>query len=283
MRRFLRLLAGLIVVLAVLGGGAYLWLRTSLPTIDGEFRLTGLTAPLEVVRDRHGIPHIYAQNRADAHFGLGFVHAQDRLWQMEMARRIAAGRMAEVLGGQAVGTDRFLRALDLHRLAQASYEALEAEERRLVDAYTAGVNAQLDESGQPLPPEFVILRHEPEPWTAADSLVWVKLMALDLANNWRGELFRLRLAQRLTPRQILQFYLPYGADEPQGPLATAPTSGTARALARRRPMVAAMRSLASVPRSQVPEVRPRRWMRLVSQHDSPSSPSSRWRSSRGRC
>jgi len=221
MRRFWRLLAGLIVVIAVLGGGVSLWLRQSLPTVDGRMRLAGLAAAVEIVRDRHGVPHIFAESRGDASFALGFVHAQDRLWQMEMARRLGAGRLAEVLGLEAVGADKFFRLLDLHRLAAASYEALQGEERALVDAYVKGVNAQLSESGQSLPPEFLLLRHKPEPWTAADSLVWVRLMALDLATNWRDELFRLRLARRLTPGQMAQFDLPYAASAPKGPLAAA--------------------------------------------------------------
>jgi penicillin amidase len=221
MRQIRRLLAGFLLLLGLFGGGAYLWLQASLPALDGRLRLSGLGASVEVVRDRNGVPHIYAASRADALFGLGFVHAQDRLWQMEMTRRLGAGRLAEVLGPRAVASDRLMRAFDFYRLSQSSYDVLGAEERRLIDAYVAGVNAQLSESGQLLPPEFTLLRHAPEPWTAADSLLWIKLMALDLASNWRQELFRLRLAQRLDVRQMAEFYRPYDADAPRGPLALA--------------------------------------------------------------
>ncbi|MCY4221973.1 MAG: penicillin acylase family protein, partial [Thiotrichales bacterium] len=112
-------------MLAVLGlsaavGGAFAWLRGSLPQIDGERTLTGLVAPVEVVRDVNGIPHITATNEEDALFALGFVHAQDRMWQMEMNRRIGAGRLAEVLGAAALDTDRLLRVLGLHHRAKAS-------------------------------------------------------------------------------------------------------------------------------------------------------------------
>ncbi len=222
---FRRILGGLILFAAIAAAGFYLWLRGTLPTVDGSIRLGGLEAPIEIVRDRNGVPHVFAQGRADTLFGLGFVHAQDRLWQMEMTRRLGAGRLAEVLGARAVPVDRLMRTLDLHRLTGAGYERLEAGQKRLIDAYVAGVNAQIQESGQRLPPEFLMLRYEPEAWTPADSLVWTKLMAFDLSTNWSAELFRLRLAGRLTPAQIDQFYPPYRGDEPRGPERTAALTG----------------------------------------------------------
>jgi len=219
MRWFWRGLVGLLALLSILTAAGYLWLRGSLPTLDGELVAPGLRAPVEIVRDRFGVPHIFAQNRADSLFALGFVHAQDRLWQMETMRRIGAGRLAEVLGPRAIESDRMMRVLDLHGVAGRNYARLDADSRALIDAYVAGVNAQLMAGEQSLPPEFLLLRHEPEPWTAADSLLWLKLMALDLSTNWSQELFRQRLASRLTAQQIAEFYTPYRDDEPRGPLA----------------------------------------------------------------
>ncbi len=208
-------LALLLAGLAAAGVG-WLWLRGSLPQFDGEMPLSGLSAPVEVVRDRHGVPHILARSEEDALFALGFVHAQDRLWQMEMNRRIGAGRLAEVLGADALDTDRLLRTLGLHRRAEASLAHLAPESRQRIAAYVRGVNAWLEARDGLLPPEFLILGFEPETWRAADSLVWPKVMALDLAREWTRDLVRLRMSKRLPAERILDFYPPYRDDKPWG-------------------------------------------------------------------
>ena len=204
------------LALLVMAAGAFFWLRGSLPEIDGVRALPGLAAPVEVVRDAHGVPHILAESEEDALFALGFVHAQDRMWQMEMNRRIGAGRLSEVVGSAALDTDRLLRVLGLHRRAKASLAHLSPESRRSIDAYVAGVNAWLETRSGPLPPEFVILGFEPEPWSAADTAVWPKLMSLDLAREWTRDRMRLRLSRFLPPDRILDFYTPYRADKPRG-------------------------------------------------------------------
>jgi len=211
MRLALRVLGLLVLLLCVAGAGAYLYLRQSLPKTAGEVRLAGLGATVEVLRDRHGIPHIYAASLEDAHFALGFVHAQDRLWQMEMNRRIGSGRLAEILGPAALETDRFMRTLGLRRVAEANLQHYDAETRRLLDAYAGGVNAFLAQSPV-LPPEFWLLGVTPEPWSAADSIVWSKVMAWDLGGNWRSELLRLRLSRTLPLERIQEFLAPYPGD-----------------------------------------------------------------------
>ncbi|HSA89249.1 MAG TPA: penicillin acylase family protein [Burkholderiales bacterium] len=179
----------------------------------GELALAGLDAQAEVLRDRHGIPHIYAASLEDAHFALGFVHAQDRLWQMEMNRRIGSGRLAEILGPRALEADRFMRTLGLRRVAEANLAHYDAETRRLLDAYAAGVNAFL--ARRPvLPPEFWLLGVTPEPWSAVDSIVWTKVMAWDLGGNWRSELLRMHLSRTLTTERIQEFLPPYPGDSP---------------------------------------------------------------------
>ena len=192
---------------------AYVYLRQSLPEIEGEIPTEGLGAAVEILRDRYGVPHIFARSQEDAHFALGFVHAQDRLWQIEMNRRIASGRLSEVVGRAGLETDRFMRTLGVRRAAQANLPHLDAETRRHLDAYAAGVNAFL--ATQPvLPPEFLILRVKPEPWTAVDSISWVKMMAWDLGGNWRNELLRMRLAKTLPLALINEFLPPYPGDAP---------------------------------------------------------------------
>ena len=188
--------------------GFYVYLRQSLPQTQGEIRLAGLGTSAEVLRDRYGIPHIYAGSAADASFALGFVHAQDRLWQMEMSRRIAAGRLAEILGPAGLEPDRVLRTLGVRRAAEANLRTLDAETRTWLDAYAAGVNAFIA-SGPVLPPEFWITGVRPEPWSPADSLAWAKMMAWDLGGNWRNELLRMRLAKTLPLARIHEFLPPY--------------------------------------------------------------------------
>ena len=159
----------------------------------------------------------------DASFALGFVHAQDRLWQMEMNRRIAAGRLSEIVGAGGLETDRFLRTLGVRRAAEANLRTLDAETRKLLDAYAAGVNAFLA-SDPVLPPEFWLTGARPEPWTPADSVAWVKMMAWDLGGNWRSELLRMRLAKTLPLARIHELLPPYPGEtaaadrRPQGAL-----------------------------------------------------------------
>ncbi|MSQ63399.1 MAG: penicillin acylase family protein [Betaproteobacteria bacterium] len=215
MRRILRFtlqfaaVAGILA--ALLLAGFYLYLRQSLPQSRGEFRLAGLSAPAEILRDRYGIPHIFAGNLADASFALGFIHAQDRLWQMEMNRRIASGRLAEIVGPGALETDRFVRTLGVRRAAEANLRTLDTETRALLEAYAAGVNAFLA-SDPVLPLEFWLTGARPEPWSPADSIAWVKMMAWDLGGNWRNELLRMRLARNLPLARIHELLPPYPGD-----------------------------------------------------------------------
>ncbi len=212
MLRLLVRIVVLLVALAVLAAaGMYLHLRRSLPALEGEIAVAGLGARVEILRDAFGIPHIFAASLEDAQFALGFVHAQDRLWQMEMNRRIGSGRLAELLGPRALEADRFLRTLGVRRAAEANLERYDEETTRLLEAYAGGVNAFID-SGPVLPPEFWLLRASPEPWTSADTVVWTKMMAWDLGGNWRNELLRLRMAKSLSLARIEEFFAPYPGD-----------------------------------------------------------------------
>ena len=196
-------IAGALTVAIVVGvAGGYFWLRTSLPQTDGKIVLSGLNSPVEIIRDANAVPHIFAKNQEDAYFALGYVHAQDRLWQMEFMRRLGAGRLAEVLGKPAIESDRFIRTLGVYRVAEAIFEATSPDVRSVLEAYAAGVNIWLTNRSGALPPEFVLLGFEPEPWHPADSLVWNRLMALRLGRNWRIELLRARIARELERREL---------------------------------------------------------------------------------
>lgn len=211
-RRILLAVAAVCAALLVAIAACYLYLRQSLPAHSGEIKLTGLGAQAEVVRDAHAIPHIYAASWDDAWFALGFVHAQDRLWQMEMNRRIAAGRVAEAVGERGLEIDKFMRTLGMRKIAEQNAAALDADTRRVLERFAAGVNAFLAQRKGPLPPEFLVFGIEPEPWTIVDSVSWGKMMQWDLSGNWRGELFRLRLSERLKPHQIAELLAPYPGD-----------------------------------------------------------------------
>src|SRR5256885_8191728 len=142
MRRvLLKALVLVVALLAVVAAVAYASLRRSLPQIDGAVTVTGISAPIDIVRDADAIPHIFASTKLDAFYGLGYAHAQDRLWQMEFQRRIGFGRLSEVLGPAAVPQDRFLRTLGTGRAARSAWDALDASTQADVNAYVAGVNA----------------------------------------------------------------------------------------------------------------------------------------------
>ncbi len=207
-----RIFGGL--ALALVAGAAWWWLCAPLPPLAGRLALPGLAAPVEIVRDRDGIPRVRAHSEDDAWFALGVLHAQDRLWQIEMNRRIAAGRIAEVLGPAALPADRFLRTLGLRRRAEATLAHFAPGTRRVLEAYAAGVNAWLAQRTGPLPPEFVLSGVVPESWAPADSLGWVKVMSWDLSSNWSDELARLRLSARLSTAQIQQLLPPYPGEAP---------------------------------------------------------------------
>jgi penicillin G amidase len=209
----LKVLLWTVLVAGCAGLGAFLYLRLSLPQTTGEIDVAGIAAPVEILRDRHGIAHIFAASEADAQFALGFVHAQDRLWQLEMNRRIGSGRVAELVGAAALDTDRFLRTLGVRRVAEANVRHLDADTRKILSAYAAGVNAFL--ATKPvLPLEFWLLRAAPEPWSEVDTAAWAKMMAWDLGGNWRSELLRLQLARRLPSAAIEQFLPAYPGDTP---------------------------------------------------------------------
>jgi penicillin amidase len=212
-------LLSLVLLVVALAAAAYLYLRTSLPQLDGELRLAGPEAKIEIVRDRHAVPHIYAANRHDAFFAMGFVHAQDRLWQMEFQRRVAAGRLAEAVGEPGIEVDKFIRTLGIPQATAEVARSLSPAARADYEAYAAGVNAYLITRGGALPLEFMLLGVEPEPWRVEDSLGWAKMMAWDLGGNAWDEALRARMAKLLTTEQIALLFPDYPASAAPAPSA----------------------------------------------------------------
>lgn len=191
------------------------WLQGSVAETDGEIAgFSSLSAPTLIERDDAGTVTIRAATPRDASFALGFAHAQDRLWQMELMRRIGAGRLSEVIGESGLSYDRMLRTLGLYRLADGAYDRLSPLAKGHMDSYVAGVNGFLETRSGPLPPEFLIAGSEPEPWRAADSLVWGRLMSLQLAGNWFSEITRARMiGAGLTAAQVDLLYAPFEGND----------------------------------------------------------------------
>ena len=191
-RLFLALVALAALTLAV----AWLFLSRSLPDYGADHRVRGISAPLEIVRSNDNVPHIFGQTDADTFFGLGFVHAQDRLWQMTMTRRTAQGKLSEIFGPRTLRIDDLLRRLDLQGLAERSVEALDPETRALLQAYSDGVNAWIDivndEALGRGAPEFFLFPPEIAAWQPADSVAITKLLALQLSPHLEAEVLRAR-------------------------------------------------------------------------------------------
>jgi penicillin amidase len=208
-----RRLALVTAAIALVMVGGFTYLRQSLPRVGGTVVVTGISAPIEIVRDADAVPHIFAAAKLDALYGLGYVHAQDRLWQMEFQRRIGRGRLSELFGAATLPEDRFLRTVGFARAADAAWDRLDVEARRAIDAYVAGINQFLsDHHGRALPPEFTLLRFEPDRWTGSDVLVWAKMMAWDLSQNYALELVRHDLAARVGMERMAQLLPPSPAD-----------------------------------------------------------------------
>lgn len=185
---------------------AYYLASRSLPDYNATWTLDGPTAPIEIVRDQADVPHIFGKTDADVYYGLGFAHAQDRLWQMTMMRRTAEGRLSELFGKRTLNIDKLLRRLDIYGLAQASFEAQDEPTKTALTAYAAGVNGWLktvnDNALGRGAPEFFLFSRDIAPWRPADSLAIMKLMGLQLSAQLQEEVIRARTSLLLPPERV---------------------------------------------------------------------------------
>jgi penicillin amidase len=206
----------LVLALLLVAGVAvfYVLVRRAWPEVDGRLAAPGLQAPVEIVRVEPGIPHIYAQNAHDLFFAQGYVHAQDRLWQMEFNRVIGQGRLASLFGEGALEIDRIMRVLGLAQAAERDWQVLSPATRAALTAYAEGVNAYLATHRGRLPIEFTLLGVEPGPWKPVDSLTWGKLMALNLSQNHPFEILRAHLINKLGEPVARRLMAPYPANGP---------------------------------------------------------------------
>ncbi|CUH88389.1 Acyl-homoserine lactone acylase QuiP precursor [Phaeobacter sp. CECT 5382] len=214
-RWLLRLTAALILLTLLASCLAYFLAAQSLPEYDKEITLPGASAPVEIIRDNANVPHIFGSFGAsdeDVYFGLGYAHAQDRLWQMAVMRRTAQGRLSEIFGNRTVETDTFIRRLDIYRLAQQSLSAQRPEVLQALSAYSAGVNARLLEINEEAlgrgAPEMFLFNMPIAPWQPADSIALLKLMALKLSGHLKEEVLRARTSLMLDNPERLRDILP---------------------------------------------------------------------------
>ncbi len=223
MKRLLRLLRNLVILSVVaglvIGGGLWVAVQRTLPQTSGNLSVTGLKSSVEVIRDTWGVPHVYAQNADDLFFAQGYVMAQDRLWQMEFNRHIAAGRVSEFGGKATLKDDILLRALGLRRTAEADVQRLDAASKQALQAFARGVNAFADTHRDRLPLEFTLLGVAGaniywEPWTPTDTVAIGKVMALGLCMNMRIELFRSQLYAKLGKDKAAELEPGYPASGP---------------------------------------------------------------------
>lgn len=214
-RWLLRLTSGLILLCVLAVALVYYLASQSLPDYDKDIALPGLSAPVEIVRDNANVPHIFGSFGASddsVYYGLGYAHAQDRLWQMAVLRRTAQGRLSEVFGSRTVETDTYLRRLDLYRLAQQSVSVQSPEAMAALTAYAAGVNARLQEINEKAlgrgAPEMFLFNMPMAPWQPADSIAIMKLMALQLSGHMKEEILRARTSLALQDGDRLRDILP---------------------------------------------------------------------------
>jgi penicillin amidase len=223
-RRLLLALVALAVALPLIALAAG-WgvMRVTLPPSRDEAAIPGLSAPVEIMLDRHGIPYVRAGSETDAWAAIGWLHARDRMFQMELMRRGASGRLSELIGAQGLRLDRYVRLLGLVQAAEIDYARLPDETRAALTSYARGVNAWIAQKGRWSAPEFVALGITPEPWRETDSLLWGKVMALFLSGNARTELARLRLSTTIARARIDELWPRDGS--PGNPVASLPDLG----------------------------------------------------------
>ena len=206
----------LAMVIAATFAGVYLFYR-AMPADSGTERLPGLSSEARVWRDAYGVPHIFASSMHDAAHALGYLHASERMFQMEILRRVGQGRMAEIRGADLLPVDKFIRTMGFYREAETSFSALSPWAQKRLEAYAEGINAFLESHA--LPPEFLLAGDRPEPWKPADSLVIGKIEAYQLSQNFKLKLLRARLTAKLGEERANWFF---SGARPGDPITTLP-------------------------------------------------------------
>ena len=244
---------GLVAAALLAGAGAAVYVQRSFARMDGRLQVPGLAQPVQVRRDAADVTHIEARTPQDAWFAMGYVHAQERTWQLEFNRRLMHGELSEVFGPATLETDKLMRGLDIMGAARRQYQGLPLYAKEALQAYSRGIHAFHRERPQALPPEFLLLGVKPggaagAVWEPEDSVGWALMMALDLGGNWSNEFARLSLARVLDTGRLWQLMPPYPGERPA---ASADLAALYRQLGVYRADAAA-HAAASVPQSAAP-------------------------------
>jgi len=209
LRKILRIAVWFFGIVVVVGGAIIWWLvYRPLPQLDGSALLPGLQKETTVVRDRWGVPHIRADSVEDLAEAQGYVMAQDRLWQMDLLRRVARGQLSEILGKETLAIDKDFRTMEFGRAAERDLELTDKDSRSILEAYARGVNRFIEQHGKHLPLEFSLLGYKPQPWQASDSLTITAYMYRTLTNTWEHELDRATVEGRVGPERAKQLFSP---------------------------------------------------------------------------
>ncbi|QGG42410.1 penicillin acylase family protein [Aeromicrobium yanjiei] len=231
MRRLLIVISGLLAIVVVgVAIFSFVTVRKSFPDTNGQVQISSLAGDVEVKRDGLGIPQIYADTPEDLFLAQGYVHAQDRFYEMDFRRHVTSGRLAELVGDAALDTDKYVRTLGWRRVAEKEVALLDDTTLSLLKAYARGVNSYIDNrSSSELSLEYAVLEltgpdYTPEPWTVVDSLAWIKAMAWDLRSNMTDEIDRVLATEKLTVAQVEELY----PDYPKGHRTIVGDEGTVR-------------------------------------------------------
>ena len=192
----------------LLGFSLLIFIHTyrSAPKMKGKIVLNGLNQEVRIVIDTWGVPHIFALNEKDLFFACGFMHASERMWQMELTRRAGSGKLSEIFGKAALERDRYMRGFGLGEAARRDFEKLSPKMKELVASYSDGINSWMDSRRLNWPTEFLILRHRPQPWTPLDSFMIKEVMALLLCPDFRSEVIRGNLVKKLGAEKPSRFW-----------------------------------------------------------------------------
>jgi penicillin amidase len=218
MPRLIKIVGGILVMIflsavVVLFLGVRL-VKKSLPQTNGKLEVEGLQSPVKIYRDAYGVPHIFARNKTDLYFAMGYIVSQDRLWQMDLNRRAATGTLSEIFGSKTLEIDRFVRTIGIPKIANELTQNISAESRAILAAYTGGVNAYLDQNKDRLSNEFLLLQYHPPPWKIEHSLAYQRLMAWSLEMAWRVDPVFGELINKVDAKKMNEILPDYPATAP---------------------------------------------------------------------
>ena len=214
-KRIIIIISIIFMIVGLLSTGIYWYAKSTLPDYSGIYQISGINDTIKIIRDKHAVPHIYADNKNDLAFAMGYVMAEDRLWQMDLFRRVATGQLSEIFGVKTLKADRFSRILGFKRKASSFLKDLPSDQKAYLDAFVAGINKYIELNSDEIPLEFKVLQYEPEYFSSIDIMALSHFQSYASNHNWKYELLRstaIKELGELKGRQLvpaLTFYGPY--------------------------------------------------------------------------